>query len=235
MSLIQGTIDAIKHDIIESLNEFFSQRFLSQEDDITLLKPFVNLQHSADLKNVHKQFFVDLDLMELGMEFDDVFNMEDVEDFRKLSLRERFQRFAQSDQLPNLKIAFAIARILAAKPHSSDVERLISCSVALKCTSRSRMLLETENLNLYVHYNMPPLDKWNPKPAVICWMNERERRNLDRPKGKQQQYFKGIFSGASHSSLTSEETLTVCQEEPVNKKKKNILVTVTEEHRHFSY
>ena len=128
------------------MNEFLSQRFLSQEDDITLLKPFVNLQHSADLKNVHKQFFVDLDLMGFDMEFDDVLNMEDVQDFRKLSLRERFQWFAQSGQLPNPKTTFA--RILAAKPHSADVERLISCSVALKSTSRSRMLLETENLNL---------------------------------------------------------------------------------------
>ena len=107
------------------MNEFLSQRFLSQ-DDITLLKPFVNLQHT-DLKNDHKQFFVDLDLMELGMEFED----------------------------------------------SVDVERSISCSVVLKSTSHSRMLLETENLNLYVHYNMPPLDQWNPKPAVICWINER--------------------------------------------------------------
>ena len=119
--------------------------------------------------------------MEFDMEFDDVLNMEDVQDFRKLSLRERFQWFAQSGQLPNPKTTFA--RILAAKPHSADVERLISCSVALKSTSRSRMLLETENLNLYVHYNVPPLDQWNPKPAVICWMNERERRNRDRPKG----------------------------------------------------
>ena len=102
--------------------------------------------------------------MELGIEFDDVLNMEDVEDFRKLSLMERLQRFAQSDHLPNLTTAFA--RILAAKPHSADPERLISHSVALKSTSRSRMLLETENLNLYVHYNMPPLDQWNPKLAV---------------------------------------------------------------------
>ncbi len=65
------------------------------------------------MKEVHKHFFEDLDLMELGMEFDDVLSMEDIENFRKLSLRERFQRFVQSDQLPNLLIAFA--RILAAK------------------------------------------------------------------------------------------------------------------------
>ena len=41
------------------------------------------------------------------MKFSDVLNMEDVEDFKKLSLRERFQRFAQSDEMPNLKITFA--------------------------------------------------------------------------------------------------------------------------------
>jgi hypothetical protein len=175
-------IDAIKNEIIESLKEFLTQRFLNQEDDIDLLKPFVNLQQSADLKEIHKQFFEDLDLMELGI----------------LSLRERFQRFVQSDQLPNLKIAFA--RILAAKPHSADVERLISCSVALK----------SENLNLYVHYNMPPLDQWDPKPAVMSWMNERAHCTRDYPKGKQQQYSKGIFSKASKT----EEKLADCEEEP---------------------
>ena len=122
--------DAIKNEVIESLSEFLSQRFVSQEDDISLMKPFVNLQQSADLKKIHKQFFEDLELQELSMEFHDVLDMEDIEDFRKLPLRERFQRFARSDELPNLKIAFA--RILAAKLHSADVERLISCSVALK-------------------------------------------------------------------------------------------------------
>ena len=187
-------IDAIKNEIIESLKEFLTQRFLNQEDDIDLLKPFVNLQQSADLKEIHKQLFEDLDLMELGMEFDDVLSMENIEDFRKLSLRERFQMFVQSDQLPNLKIAFA--RILAAKPHSADVERLISCSVALKSSGCSLMLLDNKNLNLYVHYNMPPLDQWDPKPAVMSWMNERAHCTRDCPKGKQQQFSKGIFSKA---------------------------------------
>jgi hypothetical protein len=207
-------IDAIKNEIIESLKEFLTQRFLDQEDDIDLLKPFVNLQQSVDLKEVHKQFFKDLDLMELCMEYDDVLSMEDIEHFRKLSLRERFQRFVQSEELPNLKVAFA--RILAAKPHSADVERLISCSVALKSSGRSRMLLETENLNLYVHYNMPSLDQWDPKPAVMSWMNERAHCARDCPKRKQQQYFKGIFSEAAKL----EEKLADCEEEPAKKKKK---------------
>jgi hypothetical protein len=81
--------------------------------------------------------------MEHGMEFDVVPSMKDIDDFRKLSLRELFQRFVQSDDLPNLKIPFA--RILAAKPYSADVERLMSCSVSLKSSGRSRMLVETES------------------------------------------------------------------------------------------
>jgi radical SAM superfamily enzyme YgiQ (UPF0313 family) len=95
-----------------------------------------------------------------------VFSMEDIEDFRKLSLRELFQRFIKSDDSKlHLQGSF-----MQTKPHSADVERLISCSVLLKSSARSRMLVETENLNLHVHYNMPPMDHWDPKPAVRSWM-----------------------------------------------------------------
>jgi hypothetical protein len=43
-------IDAIKYEIVESPTEFLMQRFLSQEDGICLLRPLVNLQQSANLK-----------------------------------------------------------------------------------------------------------------------------------------------------------------------------------------
>jgi hypothetical protein len=53
----------------------------------------------------------------------------------------------------------------------------------------------------------------------------REHSTRDRPKGKQQQYFKGIFSEASKS----EEKLTDCHEEQITakRKKENILVIVS--------
>ena len=54
---------------------FYHKDFLAKK------MTFVNLQCSADLKNVHKQLFEDLDLMGLGMEFNNVLNMEDAEDF----------------------------------------------------------------------------------------------------------------------------------------------------------
>ena len=66
-----------------------------------------------------------------------------------MPLQYKLKRLLQSGFLPNVSVAFA--RIFAAKPHSADAERLISVSTALKSTGHARMLLKTENLNLYVH------------------------------------------------------------------------------------
>ena len=32
------------------------------------------------------------------------------------------------------------------------------------------MNIETENNQLCIHYNMPDLDKLNPRPAVLAWL-----------------------------------------------------------------
>ena len=44
---------------------------------------------------------------------------------------------------------------------------------------------------------MPPLYVWDPRPAVLLWLNKRRHRVTDRPKGKEQQYFHGVFPEAS--------------------------------------
>jgi hypothetical protein len=46
---------------------------------------------------------------------------------------------------------------------------------------------------------MPPLYEWNPRPAVLLWLRSNDRRYLaytDRPKGKEQPYFRGEFAEA---------------------------------------
>jgi len=91
----------------------------------------------------------------------------------------------------------ALSRILAAKPHGADVERLISASNNLKSPGRSRMSVETENLYLFVHYNLPPLYAWDPRPAAHYWMTRHSRRVQERRHGKKQQYFRGMFVEAS--------------------------------------
>ena len=96
-----------------------------------------------------------------------------------MPLQYKLKRLLQSGFFPNVSVAFA--RIFAAKSQCADVERLISVSTALKSTGRARMLLETENLNLYVHHNMPTVEEWDPRPAVEIWIASRSRSCRDRP------------------------------------------------------
>lgn len=114
----------------------------------------------------------------------------------------------------------AFARILAAKPHSADVERLISASNCLKTADRSRITVDTENLYLFIHYNLPPLVLWDPTPSVIHWLNQRERRVRQRPKGKQQQYFRGVFPEASLTAGERGDPYSDEEESPEKKVKR---------------
>ena len=83
------------------------------------------------------------------MEYAEAVHLQDIDQLKCISLQYKLKRLLQSGFFPNVSVAFA--RIFAAKPRSADVERLISVSIALKSTGRTRMLLETENCYLYVH------------------------------------------------------------------------------------
>ena len=51
-------------------------------------------------------------------------------------------------------------RIMCAKPHSADVEIIISANNCPKYVHRNRMKIETENNQLCIHYNMPDLEHY---------------------------------------------------------------------------
>lgn len=47
-----------------------------------------------------------------------------------------------------------------------------------------------------VFFNMPSLQKWEPRTAIKLWMNEKHRRdcsNVIEKKATKAPYFKGIF------------------------------------------
>lgn len=77
----------------------------------------------------------------------------------------------------------------------------ISANNLIKTFSRARIDISTENKNLYVHYNMPALDEWSPKNAIILWLNDKDRRmqpnDATTEKTRQQVWFKGIFDNAA--------------------------------------
>ena len=174
------------------------------------MKPFIDLENSADIKLIHNTFFKDLPLEELGMEYAEAVHLQDIDQLKCMPLQYKLKRLLQSGFFPNVSVAFA--KISSAKPHSADVERLIHVSTALKSTGPERMLLETGNLNLYVHYNMPTVEEWNLRPAVEFWITSRSRRCKDRPKGRKQTYFKGIFLQSNEESND--------QDQPTRKRKR---------------
>jgi hypothetical protein len=93
-------------------------------------------------------------------------------------------------------LAIALARILAAKPHSMDVERCISAYNELKDTDRTSLKACTIQNYLYVKMNMPPLACYDVRPAVLHWMKLKDRRPHDISRGTEQEWFVGVFPEA---------------------------------------
>lgn len=120
------------------------------------------------------------------------------------------------DELSCLKLA--LARIVAAKPHSADVERLISKRVQdhifflfpssylalisldeynkLKATDRMSLAGLTLFNYLYVNVNMPTVDEFDPTDAVHYWMTQKDRNPHDSSTRKEQEWFKKVFKEA---------------------------------------
>lgn len=107
------------------------------------------------------------------------------------------EQLSKSGSFNTLLIIFA--QVLAAKPHSADVERLISTSNILKSANRQNLLVESENEYLFVHFNMPSLSLWDPRDAVLSWTNATNRRVKETPKAREQSWFKGVFAEASQT------------------------------------
>ena len=61
-------------------------------------------------------------------------------------------------------------RIMCAKSYSADVEIIISANNVHKSLHRNIMKIETENNQLFIHYNMPDLENCYPRPAVLTWL-----------------------------------------------------------------
>ena len=89
----------------------------------------------------------------------------------------------------------------------------------LKTDHRQRLSIDTENLHLYIHFNMPLLSEWDPLNAVLTWMNTRQHLIRETPKATEQFYFSWVFSEASKKSRESKEK----EEEGLEKKKWNML------------
>lgn len=60
-----------------------------------------------------------------------------------------------------------------------------------------------ENSYMFVYFNMPCLELWSPKKAILSWLKAKDRRKhanlLNKVTAKKQSYYKGIFELAEES------------------------------------
>lgn len=70
----------------------------------------------------------------------------------------------------------------------------------LKTSKRIRLIISTENDYLYIHFNMPSLEKWNPRPAISNYLADVNRRQsfrtVESTKTIQQSYFQHDFESS---------------------------------------
>lgn len=187
--------DAIKQQILNETTKLTSERFASDEKLVDVLGPFVKLDPSTNIRRVHELIASDLELVLLNMQFKELCRSSDM---KKMNIHQLISHLAKSG-VESETVLIAFARVAAASPHSADVERSISSNNLMKTSLRSSLDLQTENRYLFIHFNLPALKNWNPRKAVIYWINKKNRREhnvtIDNPKRKatQQRHFKGIF------------------------------------------
>jgi hypothetical protein len=114
---------------------------------------------------------------------------------QKCTPREIMQKLGgMGDQYMTFRTA--LARVVAAKPHSADVERLISVYNKLKTPDRAALSSKTISNYLHVSQNMCDVDDFNPSDAALLWMQNKDRRSRPVTKAKQQEWYKSVFREA---------------------------------------
>lgn len=214
---VRRDVHAVKNEIINSLINFTEKRFEEDEKLVRLLKDFVKFDKTVNLKEVHESIASDLDLTALDLEFSEIIHLNLPNSLKNMTLTEIIKKLDLLEGYPTVTKIFA--RIAAAKPHSADVERLISCNNILKSASRSSFSIETENLYMYIYFNMPPLESWDPRPAVDSWIKLKDRRNKSHEKAEEQTWYTGIFQKANKRINNQKNNSDENNERPQKKRK----------------
>ena len=86
-------VNAVKNEIVDSLINFLDERFsISDDHDISILKPFIDLENSADIKLIHNTFFKDLPIEKLGTEYAEAVHLQDIDQLKCMPLQYKLKQ-----------------------------------------------------------------------------------------------------------------------------------------------
>jgi len=145
---------------------------------IDSIAAFSNLSATQDaIKNTHRIIAPDVSLAVLAEEYTDI-QLFMLKDGTKPCPRDVLKRLCEINV--DSPLVTVLSRILVCKPHSADCERLISAYNLLKSIHRASLSRQTISDYLYIHVNMPTLCNFDPRPAVLKWLSDKNRRHACR-------------------------------------------------------
>ena len=190
---------AVRVEIISSLRNFLEDCLIMDDgiaEAVETLKPekFANLSNDK-IKAVQQVLLPDFELREVSHSLRTVSDVVQgyTEGITQFQLLNRLILQKDPDYEPTI---VALARVIAAKPHSMDVERIVSSYNLIKSTDRSSLSGDALQDYLIVRHNMTSIAKFDVRPAVEEWISRRERRprqDRDIQKYMQQEYVTSFF------------------------------------------
>lgn len=190
-------LEELRKNVIDSLAEYLNIRMESQNESlISTIDAFLKFDKNFDVSEIHGLIGADLAMASLHLQYTDLTNSFD--EIKGLSLFDLLKYLCEPSRIDFFsEILTIIARISACTPNSADVERVVSANNNLKTYKRMKLLISTENDYLYIHFNMPSLSQWNPRPAVSRYLAEKNRRQslqtVESTKTTQRSHFKHVF------------------------------------------
>ena len=137
------------------------------------------------VKVVQASFAPDVDLAALADEYLTVqLDSDSCVNKSRNTARSVLQKLCNSNILDGISpspLAITLSRILVCKPQSADCERIISAYNRLKTNLKCNLARQTISDYLYVYMNMPTLSEFDVRPAVLAWVNDKDRRCKDAP------------------------------------------------------
>ena len=200
---------AIRTEIIESLRNFLDER-LSIEDKVMDVVEVLSPQNLSKLtkenvKSVHQLLLPDFELREVSRSLSIV--ADSINGAKSISTHFQLMQWLILLDDDECKPAMVgLARIVAAKPHLMDVERLVSSYNLIKSTDRSSLSGETLQNYLIVRHNMPCIAKLDVRQVVEGWMSKTQRKpqqDRDIIKFMHQEYVASFLGTGSTNDSTS--------------------------------
>lgn len=172
------------------------------------IQPFIQFEENANIRQIHAIFGTNLPLATLNLEYQELVQSKICYD---LSLSEQIKKLIQPNHLTKYENVLEIlCRINACTPQSADAERSIKANNLFKTAFRNRLNLDTENNYMFIYFNMPCLELWNPQNAIVTWLKVKDRREhlnlLQKETAQKKPYFQGIFQLAEESDDEDDST-----------------------------